>query len=139
MAYASQTDLEYAVGGAARLAELLDKDGDGYADVLYSTGNTGGPRVRVVSGYTLITNPGADVATLPAMADFFAWDSNDRSGLRLAARDLNGDGKAELIVASGARNQPTVRIIPVTQMRFPSNPLQNPFGDPTTIDGIYVG
>lgn len=116
-----------------------DVNGDGYADVLYSTGNTGGPRVRVVSGHLLITNPGADVATLPAMADFFALDANDRSGLRLTARDLNGDGKAELIVASGARDLPTVRIIPLDQMSFPSNPLQNPFGDPTTIDGIYVG
>jgi phage gp36-like protein len=37
MAYASQTDLEYAVGGAARLVELLDKDGDGYADLPFVT------------------------------------------------------------------------------------------------------
>lgn len=116
-----------------------DLDGDGYSDVLYSTGNTGGPRVRVVSGYLLITNPGADVATLPAMADFFALDANDRAGIRLAARDLNGDGKAELLVASGAKDLPSIRVIPLGQMDFPSNPLQNPFGDPTTIDGIYVG
>jgi len=116
-----------------------DVNGDGYADVLYSTGNTGGPRVRVVSGYMLVTNPGADVASLPAMADFFALDSADRSGLRIAARDLNGDGKAELIVASGAKNFPSIRVIPLDQMSFPTNPLQNPFGDPTTIDGIYVG
>jgi hypothetical protein len=116
-----------------------DVDGDGYADVIYSTGNTGGPRVRVVSGYVLVSNPGADVATLPALADFFALDQNDRSGLRLAARDLNGDGKAELIVGSGAKNSPSIRIIPVDQMSWPKNPLQNPFGDPATIDGIYVG
>jgi phage gp36-like protein len=32
MAYCSQTDLEFAVGGAATLVQLLDKDGDGYAD-----------------------------------------------------------------------------------------------------------
>src|SRR5207244_517482 len=30
-----------------------DLDGDGYADVIYSTGNTGGPRVRVVGGKLL--------------------------------------------------------------------------------------
>src|SRR5205814_4207167 len=78
-----------------------DLDGDGYADVIYSTGNTGGPRVRVVSGKLLMASPGADVATLPAMADFFALDSNDRHGIRIAARDLDGDGKAELIVGSG--------------------------------------
>lgn len=116
-----------------------DLNGDGYADVLYSTGNTGGPRVRVVSGYSLVTNPGADVANLPAMADFFALDSNDRSGLRIAARDLDNDGKAELIVASGARDFPSIRVIPLSQMNTPTNPLQNPFGDPTTIDGFYIG
>ncbi len=35
MAYCSQTDLEYAVGGAATLVQLLDKDGDGYADTAF--------------------------------------------------------------------------------------------------------
>jgi phage gp36-like protein len=32
MQYCSKTDLEYAVGGAATLVQLLDKDGDGFAD-----------------------------------------------------------------------------------------------------------
>jgi hypothetical protein len=116
-----------------------DVNGDGYADVLYSTGNTGGPRVRVVSGYVLMNNPGADVTNLPALADFFALDEHDRSGLRIMARDLDGDGAAELIVASGSKNSPAVRIIPFGEMNQPRRPLQNPFGDPTTIDGIYVG
>ena len=117
-----------------------DLNGDGYADVIYSTGNTGGPRVRVVSGYLLVTNPGADVATLPAMADFFALDQNDRTGLRIAARDLNGDGMAELIVANGVKDFPSLRVIPLSQMHNGVNTtLQNPFGDPTTIDGIYIG
>jgi hypothetical protein len=117
-----------------------DVNGDGYADVLYSTGNTGGPRVRVVSGYLLVTNPGADVTALPALADFFALDQNDRSGLRIATRDLDGDGRAELIVASGARDLPSVRVIALDEM-YNGSPgtLQNPFGDPTTIDGIYCG
>lgn len=35
MPFCSQTDLEYAVGGAATLAQLLDKDGDGYADAQF--------------------------------------------------------------------------------------------------------
>jgi hypothetical protein len=33
--YFSQTDLEYAVGGAATLVQLLDKDGDGVADAQF--------------------------------------------------------------------------------------------------------
>jgi phage gp36-like protein len=32
VAYCTQADLERAVGGAAQLRQLLDRDGDGYAD-----------------------------------------------------------------------------------------------------------
>lgn len=116
-----------------------DVNGDGYADVIYSTGDSGGPRVRVVSGLELMQNPGADVASLPALADFFALDPSDRQGIRVAARDLNGDGQAELIVGSGSKTNAEVRIIPLAQMNVPTNSLEDPFADPTTIDGIYVG
>jgi hypothetical protein len=116
-----------------------DMDGDGYADVLYSTGTTGGPRVRVVSGAVLVANPGADVARLPALADFFTWDSSDRKGLRIATRDLDGDGRAELIAASADPKNPFLRVITLDQMAWPTAPLQNPLGTTLTLDGIYPG
>lgn len=80
-----------------------DLDGDGYADVIYGTGNTGGPRLRILSGQVLMANPGIPPDTLPAVADFFALNADDRNGLRVAARDLDGDGRAELVVGSGAK------------------------------------
>jgi hypothetical protein len=119
-----------------------DLDGDGYSDVIYSTGNTGGPRVRIVGGNTLTSNPGKDVAFLPPMADFFAFDPNDRSGIRLATRDMNADGKSELIVATGAKTGGVVRVLTLADLKSPGNitaALQQPFGNPATIDGIYVG
>jgi hypothetical protein len=118
-----------------------DVNGDGYADVLYSTGNTGGPRVRIVSGKVLTDNPGRDAFTLPALGDFFALDQNDRSGLRLAARDLNNDGKAELVAASGSNAVSRVRVIPFAEMQSgnPTGALQDPFGGLLPLDGIYVG
>lgn len=116
-----------------------DFDGDGYADIAYSTGLTGGPRVRVVSGALLMARPGADVATLPAMADFFALDAADRNGIRIVARDMTGSGVAQLIVASGNTKNATVRVIPLSQMGTPTTPLLQPFSDPNTIDGVYVG
>ena len=116
-----------------------DFNGDGYADIAYSTGNTGGPRVRVVSGAELMANPGADVSTLPAMADFYALASTDRSGIRIAARDMDGSGKAVLIVGSGNTTDATVRVIPFSQMNTPTTPLQDPFSNPNTVDGVYVG
>lgn len=114
-----------------------DLDGDGYSDVVYSVGNTGGPRVRIVGGATLTANPGRDAYGLPAMADFFALDPNDRNGIRLTARDLNGDGKAELIVAGGGTANPVVRVF-----SYPNFGAAATAGDPiagATIDGLYVG
>lgn len=116
-----------------------DLNGDGFADVIYSTGNTGGPRVRVVSGAVLTANPGKDAYFLPAMADFFALDPNDRNGIRIAARDMNGDGKAELIVGSGDKASAAVRVFTGDSLGKSSPPIQSPFTDPTTIDGVYVG
>jgi hypothetical protein len=95
--------------------------------------------VRVVSGAVLVANPGADVAVLPALADFFALDASDRDGIRIATRDLNGDGRAELIVGSGDRTSARVRVIPFEQFSVPTAPLANPFASPLTIDGVYVG
>ncbi|HJZ58790.1 MAG TPA: VCBS repeat-containing protein, partial [Gemmataceae bacterium] len=116
-----------------------DLDGDGYSDVIYSTGNTGGPRVRVVGGATLTANPGRDAYFLPAMADFFALDPNDRNGLRIAARDLNGDGKAELIIGGGDRANPVVRVFSWPNLGSPSTQYLDPFADTPLIDGVYVG
>jgi hypothetical protein len=116
-----------------------DLDGDGHSDVIYSTGTTGGPRVRIVGGAVLTANPGQNAFYLPAMADFFVMDVNDRNGIRLTARDLDADGKAELIVGSGSRTQDLVRVIPLEQLGNPTSPLLHPFGDPNTVDGVYVG
>jgi hypothetical protein len=116
-----------------------DLDGDGRADIIYSTGTTGGPRVRIVSGAVLVSNPGADMAALPALADFFTWDSRDRKGLRVAAKDLNGDGRAELVAATADPNNAFVRVIPLAELGNPTGPLQNPLGSPLTLDGVYPG
>ena len=118
---------------------VADLDGDGYSDVIYSTGNTGGPRVRVVSGATLTANPGQDAYFLPAMADFFALDPNDRNGLRIAARDLNADGKAELVIAGGTPVDPVVRVFSWPNLGAPTAPYIDPFADPLLADGVYVG
>jgi hypothetical protein len=119
-----------------------DFNTDGYADVAYSLGTTGGPRVRVVSGAVMTGNPGKDAYTLPALADFFAFDVNDRTGLRLAARDLDNNGTAELVVTTGGTATGAVRVLNLADMQSGSGPqaaFQYPLGNPATADGLFVG
>ena len=146
IAWQQALDLNFALlsdfnGDATRAFGVAHEFGDGYADVLYSTGNTGGPRVRVVGGATLTANPGRDAYYLPALADFFALDPADRTGLRIAAHDLNGDGRAELVVANGNTTSPEVRVLSLADMQSPTGPA-TPYLNPmpgSTVDGVYVG
>ena len=66
-----------------------DTDGDGHADVVTGAGATGGPHVKVFSGHT------GEV-----FFSFFAYDAAYTGGVLVAAGDLDGDGKAELVTAN---------------------------------------
>ena len=72
-----------------------DVNGDGHADIIAGGGPGGGPRVTVFDGKSLLANQQTPVA------DFFAGDPNNRGGVRLAAKDLDGDNQADLVVGSG--------------------------------------
>jgi phage gp36-like protein len=82
MAYASQTDLEYAVGGAATLVQLLDKDGDGLADAPFvarildrATGEAKSA-VQVTSDLAALENnplPDALVYAVANIAAYYAY------------------------------------------------------------------
>lgn len=72
-----------------------DVNGDGRADIITGTELGGGPRVTVFDG-----------ATNTRLHDFFAFDSNQRGGVRVAAADFNGDGRADLVTTTG-RGVPT--------------------------------
>jgi hypothetical protein len=51
--------------------------------------------VSVFDGAALLTNRQARTT------DFFAGDVNSRGGVRVAVKDLDGDGKADLITGAG--------------------------------------
>ena len=71
-----------------------DVDGDGFADL--SVG--GGPRVLTLSGRSLL-DAGGDKAAV--VGKFFAGDATTRGGVRVASRDLDGEGRADLIAGDG--------------------------------------
>jgi hypothetical protein len=87
-----------------------DVNGDGYPDVIVAAGQSGGPRVRVFSG--------ADGTVL---ADFFAFEPDFRGGMSVAAADVTGDGRAELVVGAGPGGGPRVRVLDLNLVPTQSN------------------
>ncbi len=72
-----------------------DVDGDGFADIIASAGPGGSGRVVIFSGFALVNG----TATGP-MFNFFVGGSNNRDGLHVAAVDLDGDAKADLVTGA---------------------------------------
>ncbi|HEX4613707.1 MAG TPA: IPT/TIG domain-containing protein, partial [Urbifossiella sp.] len=77
-----------------------DVNGDGFADLIGGGGPGGGPRVLVISGETLLT-AGAGAALGAPVANFFAGDTTNRGGVRVAAKNLDGDPDADVIAGAG--------------------------------------
>ncbi len=86
------------IGGGVFVA-AGDVSGDGFDDIIVSAGQGAAPQVKVFDGIT-----GA------VLASFFAFDPQFFGGVRVAAGDLNGDGQAEIITATGAGGGPHVRV-----------------------------
>jgi hypothetical protein len=76
-----------------------DVDGDGTDDIITGADAGGGPHVEVFSGKT-----GAVIRS------FLAYDPTFAGGVRVAAGDVNGDGKADIITAAGPGGGPHVEV-----------------------------
>jgi hypothetical protein len=73
-----------------------DLNGDGFGDIIGGGGPGGGPRVLAIDGKQLIQKN-----TQAPIANFFAGDDGLRGGVRVAAKDFDGDGKSDLVTGSG--------------------------------------
>jgi parallel beta-helix repeat protein len=73
-----------------------DVSGDGFADLVLGSGAGSAPRVIVYSGKSLVQNN-----TAVAIADFAPVGSSSATGVRVGVRDIDGDGKLDLLTASG--------------------------------------
>jgi hypothetical protein len=102
-------------------------NGDGFADVIVSADAGTSPQIQVFNGKT-----GA------ILANFFAFSAPQfRGGVRVAAGDVNGDGKADIIVAAGKGGGPQVQIYDGATLRAIANWYA--FNAPTYTGGVYVG
>jgi hypothetical protein len=109
-AVVSKLDIFEATFTGGLFVAAADFNGDGFDDIVVSPDQSGGPRVRVLSG--------KDNSTV---ADFFGIaDTNFRGGARVAVGDVNGDARPDLIVAAGFGGGPRIAIF--NGRTLPNNP-----------------
>jgi uncharacterized delta-60 repeat protein len=121
-----------------------DFNGDGYADLAFGGGPGGGPRVFVLSGQIIATQTVA-LAQVSPLANFFvAGDTSSRGGVRLTAKDIDDDNRADLIASSGDNEPSSVHVylgtaFPATNGAEPAVwQTLDPFSQ-TLTNGVYVG
>lgn len=103
---------------------VADVNGDGYADIIVGAGAGGGPHVKVFSG-----KDGSQLAS------FFAYDPSFHGGVSVAADDLNGDGRADIITGPGFGGGPEVKVFSGAD----TSPLRDFMAySPTFTGGVFV-
>jgi hypothetical protein len=122
-----------------------DVTGDGRADLIFGGGPGGAPRVRVFDGQALLGAglfANLDDVGSAQRANFFAGDSALRGGVRLAMRDVDANGKADLVTGSGEGEASRVRVFLAGNLLANANPTADqeldPFGQ-TLANGVFVG
>jgi VCBS repeat protein/FG-GAP repeat protein len=116
-----------------------DVNGDGFDEVIVSLDTGGHSKVRVWSGATIASNPDMPANKLGTYQQFFANGLSSRDGIRVAARDIDGDGKAELITSGAGDNLSWLRVLSVSDLEVSALAALLPYGSAAALGGVYVG
>ncbi|MFO0803525.1 MAG: autotransporter-associated beta strand repeat-containing protein [Gemmataceae bacterium] len=132
-----------------------DLNGDSFADIAVGGGPGGGPRVRTVNSRLMLGLPNLEAVNLDdpvnlanglVLNNFFSGDGNNRGGVRVAMRDADLDGLADLVTASGTNEPSQIRIYTDTSVAAVFGTSSEP-NSPQVIDpfsallpgGIWIG
>ncbi|OWK35557.1 putative internalin [Fimbriiglobus ruber] len=114
-----------------------DVNGDGIGDLVLGGGPTGGPRVLVLDGASLLASNGLTPSTL---ANFYAGDPSSREGVTVAVKDLGNNGQADLVVddpATGGTHVVAYQGSALTPSGTPA--VYHDYSDAADPLGVYVG
>ena len=100
-----------------------DVNGDGRADVIAAPGSGNGP--------VIVYN----IATLTPVTSFAPYGTTSPGGVRVAATDLTGDGRAEIITVPGPGREPELRVFSGATFALLSAQLAL---QPTYTGGVFV-
>jgi hypothetical protein len=120
-----------------------DVNGDGFGDIVAGAGSGGSPRVLVISGSTLLAS-GPAVAVGAPLGSFFADESlvGDRGGVRIAIKDVDNDGLADVVTGSTEGQNARVRVFSGASITAGAPTIVQelaPFNGFPMENGIYVG
>jgi len=110
--------------GGVRVA-AGDVNGDGFADIIAGAGPGGGPQVGITDG-----------TSNTVLHSFFAYPPTFSGGVFVAAGDIDGDGRAEVVTGPGDGAPPQVNVF------NPENPALNQsffVGSTDNFRGVRVG
>ncbi len=110
-----------------------DFNNDGYVDLVFGSGS-GGARVKVIDGRSLLANRGNGAMNY-LLADYFVDNTPGyNGGVRVATGDFDGNGDIETLVGSGVGEQARAYLV----SRFGVTSAV-PFGGNRLSDGVFVG
>jgi hypothetical protein len=93
-----------------------DVNGDDRADVITGAGPGGGPHVKVIDATkTTKIQANGQIADTALLASFFAFSPSFTGGVFVAAGDVNGDQRADIITGLGAGGMPEVKVVDGTK------------------------